>query len=234
MSGLLNWNDWNWMVSRGVSVLEIITFSYCLHDNNKWYLYHVNFFAVLVKVPCDNICWMDKTDGVLQHRLYCLVWAVQALTCSETPWWLDIWRLSGWYCRSGSDCGPYRSWTQRQSPPLHPGSESDQNGTPCSASAGERNPCLSRLGRDIFHDEFHFYWQRGLITKYDLISCVLFEKRKNTATLARRKRVIYHAALYIPPSNPNILTTNKSTFQFIKSVNWIQVASSQTGPLLCA
>lgn len=25
-------------------------------------------------------------------------------------------------------------------------------------------------------------------------------------------------------SNPNILTTNKSTFQFIKSVNWIQVA----------
>lgn len=162
--------------------------------------------------------------------------AVQPLTCLDIPWWLDTRRLSEWHCRSGTGCGPCRSWTRRQSPPPHPESESGRSGTPCSVSAGERNPCPSPLWRDVNSRLIFFRFSlaaRLIKKKHDFISCVLFEKgkygRANRQSGSDLSRRVAHSR-----PNPNILTPNKSTFQFIKSVNWIQVASSQTGPLLCA
>lgn len=65
-----------------------------------------------------------------------------------------------------------------------------------------------------------------LIKKYDFNSwtsaCVAL-RRKYASINAQKKSNLSHLLLH-SRSNPNILTTNKSTFQFIKSVNWIQVA----------
>lgn len=65
-----------------------------------------------------------------------------------------------------------------------------------------------------------------LIKKYDLNSCAAVcaaRRRKYAGINAQKKSNLSHLLLH-SRSNPNILTTNKSTFQFIKSVNWIQVA----------
>lgn len=168
--------------------------------------------------------------------LYWLVWAVQSLTCSDIPWWLDIWRLSEWCCRSGEDCGLYRSWTQRQSPPPHRESESGRTGTPCSVFAGERNPCPSQLWRDVISQLiFHFHWQWDWSRQKEWLHLLRLVRKGGKYSHANRQSGsdLSRRASHSRP-NPNILTPNKSTFQFIKSVNWIQVASSQTGPLLCA
>lgn len=53
-------------------------------------------------------------------------------------------------------------------------------------------------------------------------ACVT-QKWKYADINAQKKSNLSHLLLH-SRSNPNILTTNKSTFQFIKSVNWIQVA----------
>lgn len=49
------------------------------------------------------------------------------------------------------------------------------------------------------------------------------EKASMNCRWGKKKEYLSHLLLH-SRSNPNILSTNKSTFQFIKSVNWIQVA----------
>lgn len=97
-----------------------------------------------------NVFLSSRANKLQSTTHACLVKLV--LTCFGIPWWLDIWWPSECCCRSEHGCGPYRCETLQQSRPLHPGSESDRNGTPCSVFVGEKNLYLSPLGKKIFYN----------------------------------------------------------------------------------
>lgn len=117
------------------------------------------------------------------------------LTCFGIPLWPDIWRPSGWYCRSGNDYGPYRSWTRRLWPPRPLGSGSDQSGTPCSVSAGEKNLCLSRLGKKIVYGEWNVLLAVNLSAR---VISPPAQRRKSSSNIAQGKRVIYYIVFSVP------------------------------------
>lgn len=127
-----------------------------------------------------------------------------ALTCFGFPLWPDIWKPSEWYCRSGNDCAPYRSWTRRPSPPRPRGSGSDRNGTPCSVSAGEKNLCLSRLGKKIVFGELIFLLAAQLRARVTSppARCSK-EKIKLRCCAGKKKGNLLHRLLRCE-SNPNI------------------------------
>lgn len=78
-----------------------------------------------------------------------------------------------------------------------------------------------------FYGEIHFCWEEMPIEKYEFTSwtaAYAAHRRKYASINAQGKKCNLSHLLSHSRSNPNILTTNKSTFHFIKSVNSIQVA----------
>lgn len=75
-------------------------------------------------------------------------------------------------------------------------------------------------GREYFMMNFIF---TGSKLDQSMTSSHMCCSNKKLVALTHRKSNLLHRLLHSWP-NPNILTTNKSTFHFIKSVNWIQVA----------
>lgn len=140
-------------------------------------MYRVNFFTVLVKVPCDNICWMDKTDGVLQHRLstaWCELFRhLLVLILLDDLIYGDF---QGDIVVAGVTAvliDPELSSSHRLSI-----RDLSQIKTELLVVPPLVREILVSLdwGETYFMMNFIFTGSGGLITKYDLISCVLFEK----------------------------------------------------------